>query len=96
MKKEMLKGFGIGFIAPIIVLYFISLTPYNKFGKHFFGFIEQSIQANILTALLSLSAIVNLGIFWLFLRKDKYNYCKGIIFGTFPYAAYIIYVKVGL
>jgi uncharacterized membrane protein YuzA (DUF378 family) len=96
MKKELAKGFLMGVIAPIIILYVISLSDYNRFGKNFFDFIEQASQANILAALLSLCAIINLGLFWLFLRKGKYNYCKGIIFGTFPYAAYIIYVKVGI
>ena len=93
MKKEIGIGFLIGVITPIIMMFVLSFTPFNRFGVTFFDFIEKSYKAHALSALFSLACILNLVVFWFLNRNDKVNHAKGIVLGTFIYAFYIAWDK---
>lgn len=80
-----------GLLAPIIVGIIYYLIFY---GDHN---LEQFIQAlwrgNVLMAVLSLCAVANLGIFFLFLRKDNYRSARGVILATMLYAIAVLINK---
>jgi len=92
--KEHTKGLILGLITPIvvvpIVLFIISITQNYIFSQLWHKFnLNNPYQIKIIT----LSIIANLGWFYLFLNKDKFNFARGIIIATMLYAPYIIYIK---
>ncbi len=92
--KEHTKGLILGLITPIVVvplvLFIIAMTQNYMFSQLWHKFnLNNPYQIKIIT----LSIIANLGWFYLFLNKDRYNFAKGIIIATMLYAPYIIYIK---
>jgi predicted lysophospholipase L1 biosynthesis ABC-type transport system permease subunit len=88
-----LYGLIIGLVAPIIVMYFVFIMRFN--GKisptDFFLKIK---QLNVLPALLSLCALVNLGVFFLMYKFWYNNAARGIIIATFVVAFIVLVLKI--
>lgn len=80
MKKDILIGFGVGLIATVFGLVF----AIQIFGKsNDWGIvIEQAIKEGFLTKLMSIGALLNLGAFFLFLKKNKDQRAKGVLIAT--------------
>ncbi len=92
--KEHTKGLLLALVTPFvvvpIVLYVLSLTQNYLYSQLWHKFtLNNPYQIKIIT----LSIIANLGWFYFFLNKDKFNFARGIIIGTMLYAPYIIYIK---
>ena len=92
--KEHTKGLMLGLITPIVVvplvLFIISVTQNYMYSQLWHKFnLNNPYQIKIIT----LSIIANLGWFYLFLNKDRFNFARGIIIATMLYAPYIIYIK---
>ncbi len=84
-------GFFIGLIAPCgaFVLFYLIKYRYMSVDRY----IEFMKIGDIYTPIISLCVLVNLGIFYLFLNKEKFNGAKGVIASTFVWAALIVYLK---
>jgi hypothetical protein len=90
-----LNGFAIGVIAPIIVLIVVCLVRFN--GRlAFTEFINKMHTVNALSPLLSLCALINLGIFFLFYQYWYNNAARGVIMATFLIAFVVLAFKINL
>ncbi|WP_339757678.1 hypothetical protein [uncultured Winogradskyella sp.] len=80
MKKEILIGFIVGVIATAFGL----ILALQIFGKsNDWGIvIRQAISENFLTKLMSIGALLNLGVFFLFLKKNQDHRAKGVLIAT--------------
>ena len=80
MKKDILIGFAVGVIAAVFGLVF----AIQIFGKSDdWGIvIKQAIDEGFITKLMSIGALLNLGAFFLFLKKNKDHRAKGVLIAT--------------
>ncbi len=80
MKKEILIGFIVGIIATAFGLVF----AIQIFGKSddYGVVIRQAIAEGFLTKLMSIGALLNLGAFFIFLKKNKDYRAKGVLIAT--------------
>lgn len=84
-------GLLIGLIFPWFVFFGYYFTKFRHMGLgKFFNYL---LDGNILTPVVSLCVIINLGIFFLFIKNDKYYVSRGIIFATFIYAFGVLISK---
>lgn len=91
---HLIIGLVLGLLAPTlgIVIFF-----YSKFSdSNLSEFLTVSIQEKMLSPLLSLCAVINLGVFYLFIQFDKLQTAKGIILATFIYGLAIVLLKFGI
>ena len=90
MKSDLVKGVLLGIIAPIIafIVYvvFIKEEPLEDIINHP-GFYRN------LPAIISLSLLINLALFFLKLKFNKDEQSRGILFSTFLYGFIIIILK---
>lgn len=86
-----LLGLIIGILAPLLMMvgYYFIYRSYMTLDS----FIRFICFGGTLSARISLCVIINLGIFFLFIYKEKYNSARGIIIATFLYAGLIVYLK---
>lgn len=87
-------GMLLGIITPLLIvpvlILFLSWVQDYEFSYLWkkFGFDEQ-----YRVRMITLSIIANLGWFYFFLNRSKWDYGMGIILGSIALAPYIIYVK---
>jgi len=79
-KKEILIGFLVGLIATAFGLVF----AIQIFGKSddWGSVIRQAIAEGFLTKLMSIGALLNLGAFFLFIKKNQDQRAKGVLIAT--------------
>lgn len=84
-------GIPAGTIAPVLGV----LTFYLANFRHsdFLVFAELAVRQNLLSPLLSLCAVINLGVFFLFVRINHLHSARGIILATFIYGIIIVGLK---
>lgn len=80
MKKEILIGFGVGLIAATFGL-IIAIQIFGK-SDDWGEVITHAITNGTLTKLMSIGALLNLGAFFLFLKKNQDNRAKGVLIAT--------------
>ena len=97
MQKHKLDNFFIG-LAGGLILPFLSICVYWLWGysrvdfyPHFFRFL---LIGHVLSAVISLCIIPNMGLFFLFLNKEFYRSCKGMILASLLYGFLIVYLKI--
>ena len=80
MKKDVIIGFVIGIIATAFGL----ILAIQIFGKSsdWGEVIQQAITEGFLTKLMSIGALLNLGAFFLFLKKNQDQRAKGVLIAT--------------
>ncbi|GGW53563.1 hypothetical protein DFQ11_101206 [Winogradskyella epiphytica] len=80
MKKEILIGFAVGVIAAVFGFIF----AIQIFGKSddWGVVIQQAISQGFFTKLMSIGALLNLGAFFIFLKKNKDLRAKGVLIAT--------------
>lgn len=88
---KMWIGTLLGLISPVIVLIIFYLLNYLHIS--FYGFLSKYMDHKALVPLFSLCVIINLGLFFLFIQKEKYYAARGIIFSTLIYAIIIFAYK---
>ena len=90
MKVDLIKGVLLGIIAPIIafIIYvvFIKEETLENFINHF-------VTDRNLPAIISLSLLINLALFFLKLKFNKDEQSRGILFSTFLYGVIIVILK---
>ena len=79
-NKEILKGFIVGLIATAFGL----ILAIQIFGKSddWGAVVRRAINEGFLTKLMSIGALLNLGAFFLFLKKNQDNRAKGVLIAT--------------
>lgn len=85
-------GLIVGLLLPVIFLpVIIALVAYFQnfyFQQLWYKFMNDS---SVMSKLMSLAIVANLGVFYLFLNKEKYHFAAGIIVGTFLYLPAVVY-----
>ena len=93
MRKydKMVTGLAGGLIAPLIVfsIYFKIRDP----KLSLYDTIQRLSESGVITYYLSLSAIANLGLFFVFLRLDAEQAARGVLGATILYAFTILFLK---
>jgi len=79
MIVPVLLGFG----------YYMYLFGWKSFSELY----VVTMNKSMLSPVLSLGCVLNLGLFFLFMKLDKILASRGVIAATFIYAAIIIYLK---
>ena len=79
-KKDIVIGFIVGLISAAFGL----IIAIQLFGKSDdWGIvIKQAVNEGFLTKLMSIGALLNLGAFFLFLKKNKDDRAKGVLIAT--------------
>lgn len=87
-------GLVMGILVPLITLFVYYQINYSFL--HLQTFLFKMFVSNIFTPLLSLSVVVNLGLFFIFINKNFYYAARGVIFATIIYAIIVFALKLGL
>ncbi|HEX7413297.1 MAG TPA: hypothetical protein VF411_04560 [Bacteroidia bacterium] len=96
MQKTKLNTFILGIVSGLLVpviflfIYWLWSFKYMNFIPQFFKFL---LIGRVLSAVLSLCLIPNLGLFFLFVNKEYYKTTRGIILSTFIYGFTIVVLK---
>ena len=91
IKDSVLIGIICGLAAPSIGMLIFYYTNYSY--ESFESFIDLTIEGKILSPLLSLCAVINLGVFYLFIHFEHYYTARGIILSTMLYGIVIVVLK---
>lgn len=96
-RKIQLNNFWLGLMGGLLVPvlsilgYWLWSYKYMKFYPQFFRFL---MDGGVLSAVMSLCLIPNLGLFFLFLNSERYKTCRGIILTMLLYGFIIVYLKI--
>ena len=90
-KKEVFLGLLSGFLANLLGVIITSIMLFQNFD--IFKIINDSISENFITKLISLGAIVNLIVFFMFLKYDYEERARGVLVATFIIAILTIYLN---
>lgn len=91
LKDNLLLGLIAGLIGPVIgiaIFYFVNFSH-----SPVLQFFRMAARQNLLSPLLSLCAILNLGIFFLFIKVNHLHSARGVIISTFLYGIMIVIFK---
>ncbi len=84
-------GFILGLLCPLL-----SLTIYYQVNFSYMTineFMRYVKLADTFTALISLSVLVNLAVFYPFIWKEKYAGARGVLGATFLWSALVVFLK---
>ena len=90
-KKEVFLGLLSGFLANLLGVIITTIILFQNFD--IFKIINDSISENFITKLISLGAIVNLTVFFMFLKYDYEERARGVLVATFIIAILTIYLN---
>ena len=90
MKADLIKGVLLGIIAPIIACIFYVVFINEETLENF---INNFVTDRNLPAIISLSLLINLALFFLKLKFNKDEQSRGILFSTFLYGIVIVILK---
>jgi hypothetical protein len=90
---HLLLGLAIGLLAPTIGIMIFYFAKFDESNLSLF--LTVSIQEKMLSPLLSLCAVINLAVFYLFIQFEKLQTGRGIILATFLYGLIIVLLKFG-
>ena len=90
MKLDLIKGILLGIIAPIIacIVYVVFINE-----ETLENFINNFVTDRNLPAIISLSLLINLALFFLKLKFNKDEQSRGILLSTFLYGVVIVILK---
>ncbi len=91
IKDHILIGILLGLIGPLAGAYAFYLFEFSE--TNFIEFMDMAVSKKLLSPLLSLCAVINLGVFYLFLNAEKYYIARGIILSTLIYGLVIVLFK---
>ena len=97
MKKfdNLWIGAVLGIITIIIPVTFFYLSrysyePFSEYLNLLFG------NKRLLSPMISLAGVPNLVLFFIFMKKDKYKTCRGLILATFVLVLFVVLIKIFL
>ncbi len=93
-KKEILSGIFSGFLANIVGTIFSVIILFQEIKiSNILRILSNSISNNFITKLISLGAVMNLIVFFVFLRYDYEEIARGVLVATFIIAILTIYLN---
>ena len=93
-KKEILLGIFSGFLANIVGTIFFVIILFQEINiSNILRIISNSISDNFITKLISLGAVMNLIVFFVFLKYDYGEKARGVLYATFIIAILTIYLN---
>ena len=93
-KKEVFFGLFSGFLANFLgVIITIIVLFQETNSSNIFKIINDSFLDNSITKLISLGAILNLIVFFIFLKYDYEERARGVLLATFIIAILTIYIN---
>ena len=93
-KKEVLFGLFSGFLANFLRMIITIIVLFQETNSsNIFKIINDSFLDNSITKLISLGAILNLIMFFIFLKYDFEERAKGVLLATFIIAILTIYIN---
>ena len=93
-KKEILLGIFSGFLANIVGTIFSVIILFQEIKiSNILRILSNSISDNFITKLISLGAVMNLIVFFVFLKYDYEEKARGVLFTTFIIAILTIYLN---
>ena len=93
-KKEILLGIFSGFLANIVGTIFSVIILFQEIKiSNILRILSNSISNNFITKLISLGAVMNLIVFFIFLRYDYEEIARGVLVATFIIAILTIYLN---
>ncbi|WP_299338657.1 hypothetical protein [uncultured Psychroserpens sp.] len=90
-NKDLIIGLVVGILASALGL-FIVLLIFGK-GNSIADSLEVSINSGVFTKLMSMGAILNLGAFFLFIKRNEDRKAKGVLIATIIVAVLTIIVR---
>ena len=90
-KKEVFLGLLSGFLSNLLGVIITVIILFQNFD--IFKIINDSISENFITKLISLGAIVNLIVFFIFLKYNYEERARGVLVATFIVAILTIYLN---
>ncbi|CAN5383666.1 hypothetical protein BH09BAC5_BH09BAC5_26580 [soil metagenome] len=86
-------GLALGIFAPVAGIFLYYIFSYRS-ETSFNGFVNYFNSIHLFVAYVSLSCyITNLPMFFLFIRKEKFQGARGVLFATIAYTAWVVYEK---
>ena len=93
-KKEVFFGLFSGFLANLLgVIITIIVLFQETNSSNIFKIINDSFLDNSITKLISLGAVLNLIVFFIFLKYDYEERARGVLLATFIIAILTIYIN---
>ncbi len=93
-KKEVFLGLLSGFLANFLGVIITVIVLFQEIDvSNILRIINDSILDNFITKLISLGAIVNLIVFFIYLKYDYEQKAKGVLLATFIIAILTIYLN---
>ena len=93
-KKDIIFGITTGLISNIIGVIFTVIFLFQEISiSNIYRIINESIDNNFITKLISLGAIVNLIAFFIFLKFNYVERARGVLIATFLVAILTIYIN---
>ena len=93
-KKEILLGIFSGFLANIVGTIFFVIILFQEIKiSNILRILSNSMSDNFITKLISLGAVMNLMVFFVFLRYDYEERARGVLVATFIIAILTIYLN---
>ena len=92
--NRLLTGLILGIFIPVICVMLFYLVKHP--AKSFYDFLVLVRQMNIMSPILSLCALPNLGIFYIFINKEWWYSSRGIILATLVWGIMVFVVKFAL
>ena len=93
-KKEILLGIFSGFLANIVGTIFFVIILFQEIKiSNILRILSNSMSDNFITKLISLGAVMNLMVFFVFLKYDFEEKAQGVLFATFIIAILTIYLN---
>jgi len=87
-------GLLIGILVPLLaiplIILILSMSQHFPFMMYWHKFMESSV---VRSKIISLCIIPNLGVFYFFLNRERYDIARGIIIGSACFLPYILYVN---
>lgn len=92
-NRQLIIGALVGMLVPAFLILMMYAFKFSE--SSFTSFVSASIRQGIAPALIALSLIGNLGLFFLFLKFDKLWASRGVMIATIIYGALMLYFKLG-
>ncbi len=89
--NRVIVGLIPGFIIPLITL--LGFYIFKSHVKNIIDYLKMVIEMDLLSNILSLCALPNLIIFFIFLSKNYYYSARGVIFATFIWAIVVVIAR---
>jgi hypothetical protein len=88
---ELYIGLIIGLLVPLLTVFIVFV--FLGGNSSFFEYIKEYNQRHILTKLVSICAIPNLGLFYFFINKEWYKSGKGVIASVFLMIFWVLFTS---